>query len=307
MTTTSPILRKLVVSGATGKQGGALIQALLSKPTPSFEIYAITRNKTSASAQRLASSPNVHIIEGDFSNPAAIFNQIREPWGLFSVTMPANAKKEEAQGKAMTAAAISAGVKHIVFTATDRGGQTSSDNEPTPIPHFASKYHIEKDIIAQATQQKDLTYTFLRPVAFMDNLTNDFIGKAFASCWRVTLDLDTKLQLIGTKDIGRIAAEAFLNADSPEYKNQAISLAGDDITLREAIKVFEEVTGKAMPETYGFVARILKFLLHEQLGIMFDWFKSTGFGADMGLVKKRYPFVKDFRAWLETESALKKV
>lgn len=305
MATTVPTLRKLVVTGATGKQGGALIEALLARPSPTFEIYAITRNKNSASSQRLASSPNVHVVEGDFANPSAIFSQIKNPWGVFSVTMPANAKKEEFQGKAMTAAALAAGVQHIVFTATDRGGETVSDDEPTPIPHFASKYNIEQDIISRTRGKGAATWTFLRPVAFFENMPADFIGRAFIAAWRLN-GLDSKLQLVSTKDIGRVAADAFLNADSAEYHNKAISLAGDELTLRQLLDTFQSATGKPMPETYGFVARALKWLLHEQLGIMFDWFKSSGFGVDVPALRKRYPYMKDFRAWLDTESAWKK-
>ena len=97
-------LRKLVVTGATGKQGGGLISALLATPDQPFEIYAVTRKESSQSAQKLASK-GVKIIQGDFDNPKQIFEQVEQPWGLFSVTIPLKgAAKEEAQGKAMTAA-----------------------------------------------------------------------------------------------------------------------------------------------------------------------------------------------------------
>ncbi|GIZ47988.1 hypothetical protein CKM354_001106300 [Cercospora kikuchii] len=304
MATPVSSLRKIVVTGATGKQGGALIEALLAQPTPAFEIYAITRKKSSPSAQRLLSSPNVHLIEGDFSNPAAIFSQIKDPWGLFSVTIPTNATKEESQGKAMTAAALSSGVKHIVFTATDRGGPQISSITPTPIPHFASKYKIEQDIITQ-TPSHNATYTLLRPVAFFENISNNFLGRAFISMWRLN-EPNTTLQLISTSDIGLIAAQAFLHHSSPKYKNQAISLAGEELTLLEAEQTFQSVTGTALPETYPFLARIIKWVLNEQLGIMFDWFKTNGFGVEIKSLKEEYPFLKDFRTWLEEESAWKK-
>ena len=71
--------RRLVVTGATGKQGGALIAELLSRPSQTFEIYALTRDKTSRKAQALASKPAVHVIEGNFDNPAAIFQQVENP------------------------------------------------------------------------------------------------------------------------------------------------------------------------------------------------------------------------------------
>lgn len=177
--------RRLIVTGATGKQGGALIEALLAHSSQPFEIYAVTRNKNSAGAQRLASKPKVHVIQGNFSNPSSIFKQVESPWGLFSVTTPmgrGGAKTEEAQGKAMTTAALNAHVKHIVYTSVDRGA--NSDTDPTNIPHFASKKNVEDDIKERTYPNEETTWTFLRPVAFMDNLSNDFLGKMFVVVWR---------------------------------------------------------------------------------------------------------------------------
>lgn len=298
--------RRLLVTGATGKQGGALISALLSKQTQPFEIYALTRNKSSRGAQALATKPNVRVIEGDFSDVDAIFKQVPNPWGLFSVTMPMNAKTEERQGKAMVKAAVDAGVKHIVFTATERGGQLESDTNPTVVPHFASKYNIEQDIMDKARHsEQGTTWTFLRPVAFFENLSNNFLGKGFVAMWRLN-GLDRKLQMISTKDIGKIAAEAFLNADKDEYRNQAISLAGDELSPNEAARIFKETTERELPETYSFVGSGLRWALREQLGIMFDWFKSDGFKVDVGGLRSRYPFLQDFRSWLAEDSAWKK-
>jgi uncharacterized protein YbjT (DUF2867 family) len=295
-------LRRILVSGATGKQGGALIAALTSSPSPTFHIYALTRNPKSRSAQALASTPNVTVVAGDFSAPAAIFAQIPKPWGFFSVTNPLNASREEAQGKAMTAAALSAGVQHIVFTATDRG--PNSDTDPTVVPHFASKFRIEQDIVA-ATAAAGATYTFLRPVAFYENLSNDFLGKGFVSMWRLN-GAASRIKFVSTKDIGKVAADAFLHADEQQYRNKALALAGDDISLADFERVFKEETGKVLPETFGVVGRGLRWALREQLGIMFDWFVTVGFGVDVRRNREVYPFLKDFRAWLRTESAWRK-
>ncbi|EME81864.1 uncharacterized protein MYCFIDRAFT_63656 [Pseudocercospora fijiensis CIRAD86] len=261
-------MRPLVVTGATGKQGGALITALLSHPSQPFEIYAVTRNKTSKSAQALAKNPNVHIIEGNFNDPDAIFSQVKSPWGLFAMSNPMNAaKEEEKEGKALVHAATNAGIQHI---------------KRRQHGHFSP------------------ARSFLR-----NHDERFFLGKAFTAMWGLNGN-DAKLQLVSTKDIGKIAAEAFPNAETSEYRNKSISLAGDENSVVEAEKVFREVTGQKIPETYGFVARILKWLLHEQLGLMFDWFRTEGFGVDVAELRKRYPYLKDFSAWLETESAWKK-
>lgn len=76
--------RNLVVTGATGKQGGALISALLAESSHPFTIYAVTRNTTSNGAQKLAKNANVKVIQGDFDSATAIFKQIERPWGLFA-------------------------------------------------------------------------------------------------------------------------------------------------------------------------------------------------------------------------------
>ena len=143
--------RNLVVTGATGKQGGALISALLSQPSQPFTIYAVTRNTTSNGAQKLAKQANVKVIQGDFDSATAIFKQVQQPWGLFAMTdQMAGEKKEQDRGKALANAAADAGVQHIVFSATERGGQQASDNNPTTVPHFRSKYHVEREIMKRA-------------------------------------------------------------------------------------------------------------------------------------------------------------
>lgn len=131
------------------------------------------------------------------------------------------------------------------------------------------------------------------------------MGKVFVVMWRQNGN-DTKLQLISTKDIGRVGAEAFLHASEPAYKNQSISLAGDDISPDDASKVFKEVTGQELPETYGFFGTAAKWVMSDELGKMFAWFKATGYGVDVKALKEKYPFLKDFRQWLETESAWRK-
>ncbi|KAL8907636.1 MAG: hypothetical protein Q9207_001288 [Kuettlingeria erythrocarpa] len=299
--------RRILVTGATGKQGGALISALTSKSPGSFQISALTRSKTGQTAQRLAQKENVSVVEGDFNNVPAIFQQIQQPlWGIFIVTNPfKGAKLEEEQGKALVKAAFEANVRHIVFTSTERGGQEKSDSNPTNIPHFISKYNIEQDIMQRAKQSNGaVTWTFLRPVAFYENLTPDFLGKGFVAMWRLN-GFDHKLQMISTTDIGKVAAEALHKAESEEYHNKAISLAGDEISPNEAASIFKEETGKEIPSTFAFLGRGLRIMLKEQLGIMFDWFVTDGFGADIGALRKRYPFMTDFRTWVRTESAWK--
>ncbi|KAK3676627.1 hypothetical protein LTR78_003401 [Recurvomyces mirabilis] len=299
--------KRLLVTGATGKQGGALISALLSKPFQSFEIYAVTRNANSTSSQQLQRQ-GVKIIQGNLDDTQAIFSQIQKPvWGVFAVPLlDKGIKKEEEQGYALVQAAVEAQTSHIVYTTTDRGGDVASEGNPTPVPHFASKYRVEEDIRAKAAASNGhLSYTLLRPVAFLESMPNGFLGRAFVAIWRLN-GSDRKLQVITVKDIGKVAAEAFLNAEKDEYRNKAISLAGDSLSPHEAGKIFQDVVGQKLPETYSWLGWLIRTMVAD-LRHMFAWFKSDGFGVDVPALRRRYPFMTDFRTWLKEESDWGKV
>jgi uncharacterized protein YbjT (DUF2867 family) len=299
-------LRRLLITGATGKQGGAVISALLQKPgTSPFHLIALTRNPKSAKAAQLAKNPNVSILEGDLNNCDAIFKSAAAQGpihGVFSVQVPLRPKVEEAQGKALVDSAAKHGVKHFIYTSADRGGPERSDADGTKIAHFRSKFNIEKHLKAVAARTPGMKWTIIRPVAFMENLTDDFLGKAFQTMWELN-GLESKLQLVSSVDIGLMGADAFRNPT--EYQDRAISFATDELTAAEAREVFGRVVGREIPTTYPILARTIKTLLREQLGDMFDWFKSDGFGADPAAMRARFPDAQNFEAWLRRSSAWK--
>ncbi|KAI0138933.1 NAD(P)-binding protein [Hypoxylon sp. NC0597] len=301
--------RAVLITGATGKQGGAVVNALL-KANADFEILALTRDSQSASAQRLVQkSPKIKLVTGNLNAVDSIFAKAKEVtktpiWGVFSVQTAmgggANVRSEEAQGKALVDASLKNGVKHLVYSSVDRGGAKSDEN-PTDIPHFISKHNIEQHLF-EKTKGGEMNWTVLRPVAFFENLTPSFFGKVFATSWKINLKKDQKLQLIATSDIGFFAAEAFMKPE--EYKNKKISLAGDELTFDEFAAIFKEKTGEDLPTTYHFIASIINWMVKE-LGYMFRWFRNVGYAADIPSLKKIHPELKDFRTWLDTESQFK--
>lgn len=201
--------------------------------------------------------------------------------------------KEEAQGKGLVDAALEAGVKHFVFTSADRGGDRSTKN-PTQVPHFRTKYNIETHLMAKA-KAAGMTWTILRPVAFMDNLQPGLLAKLFATAWKVALK-DKKLQLIATEDVGWFAAQAFLKPE--EYRNRALSLAADEVTYEEANAVFNNKVGYKMPLTFEPLARF-GLWASKDFATMFDFFRDEGFGADIGALKRIRPVMLRLGDWVE--------
>jgi len=321
--------RALLITGATGKQGSAVINALL-KANSDFEIIALTRNAQSPSAQRLLQkSPKIKLITGNLDGLDEVFRKAHAAakmpiWGVFSVQVSRfsspfswsltltsylkvamgdgqNVQSEERQGKALIDAALSNKVSHFVYTSVDRGGDAKSGTNPTYVPHFKSKHNIEQHLFNK-TKDSDMTWTVLRPAAFLDNLTPDFFGKHFATAWQMTLGKSKKLQMVATSDIGWFAAEAFVKSEAKEYRNKTLSLAGDELTFDEFKRIFETTTGRTLPTTFKFVSMFVNWMVKE-LGTMYRWFSEEGYGSDVASVRAAKPDLKDLKTWLQTESS----
>ncbi|EKV11573.1 NmrA-like family protein [Penicillium digitatum PHI26] len=297
-----PAMTTILVTGATGRQGGSVISNLLAKNAP-FNLLAVTRDIKSTSAKNLAQkSPNITLIQGNLDNPAAIFENVKRQtstpvWGVFSVqTANPRHDNERRQGFALVDESIKQGVKYFVYSSVDRGGERSDQN-PTQVPHFIFKHEIERHLKEKA-KGTDMEWTILRPVAFFENFTPDYVGKVFMTAWQMTLK-GKPLQLIATSDIGFFAAAAFLNPEAS--KNHASSLAGDELTFDEMSTIFKKSTGKNVPTTFRIPVWLMMVAVKE-LGIMFKWFHDEGYGADIPALKKLNPGSKNFGEWLKEDS-----
>ena len=290
--------KTILVTGATGKQGGAVIDNLLAAANASsLHIIAVTRDTTSSAAQKLASRPNVTVISGDMSNPDAIFQKAGAVWGVFSVQV--NSDAEERQGKAMVDAAVLHGAQHFVYSSADRGGPERSEVDPTSVKNLAAKFNIEKHLRQRAEKSPQrLTYTILRPVTFFDNLTTDVHGKGFARMWEQLGE--KKLQFVSTRDIGWFAARSLLLGpeQQQEYRNSALTLVGDELTQPEADAIFKKVVGSPMPLVPCPIASAVKMVLKDAVGDLFKWFKDEGYGGDVEMCRRIKTDMDDFPTWL---------
>ncbi|KAJ9133426.1 NmrA-like family protein [Pleurostoma richardsiae] len=304
--------RSVLVCGATGKQGGAVIRCLI-KENADLEILAVTRDASSASAQKLLElSTRVKLVQGNLADPSKLLETAQAAastpvWGVFSVQVPMGFGQggggELGQGKALVDASLNAGVKLFVYTSVDRGGESSSES-PTDIPHFRSKHLIEQHLMNSTRNAGgNMDWVILRPVAFMENFTDDFLGRAFLTAWRQAVK-DKPLQLVAVSDIGFFGAQAFLYPE--QYRGRGISLAGDEMTLDQLAKVFKEETGKDVQFTNSIVGSLLMWAVKD-FGRMFKWFYDVGYGADIKTLREMHPGLKDFRTWLRQESQFSKL
>ena len=314
MATAKPIL----ITGATGKQGGAVLEQLASHPSSSqFVLCAVTRNTSSAASQKIVQRfPNVLLVQGDLNDVPELFKSAESTlksagkstniWGVYSVQISlgpgVTVEGEIAQGNALIDESVAHGVKHFVYSSVDRGGNAKSFDNETPIPHFQSKFRIEKHLLEKAgSKGENMGWTILRPVAFMDNLEPGFKTKVFLAALRDTLK-GKPLQWISTEDIGIFAAKAF--RDPEAWNTRAESLAGDELTLDEMSGCYERVTGSPVPATYGFFGSALMYAVKE-LNVMITWFSTDGYGANIAQLKKEEPQLCGFERWLRERSGWK--
>ncbi|KAK5138861.1 hypothetical protein LTR04_004121 [Oleoguttula sp. CCFEE 6159] len=299
--------KALLITGATGKQGGAVIDALLSLPSSSdFTILAVTRDTNSGGAKKLAAkSDSIKLVQGNLDDIPELFRNATEVakqpiWGVYSVQISmgkgVTVESEMKQGNGLIDESVKQGVKHFVYSSVERGGDEKSWNDPTPVGHFTSKYHIEQHLREAAGDK--MGWTVLRPVAFMDNLAPGFPTKVFMTALRDTL-AGKPLQWVATSDIGVFAAKAFEKPQ--EYNHKALGLAGDELDFDGLSRAFKNKTGYPAGTTFSMLGSALMWGVAE-MGTMVTWFKTDGYAADIPKLRKIHPGLMNMETWLEKKS-----
>ncbi|KAM0504701.1 hypothetical protein ACHAP8_002087 [Fusarium lateritium] len=295
--------RDILIVGATGQQGKATINALFNTPNQSPQhntrILALTRSITSPKSQALVSKyPSIVLVEGNTQTPKPIFETFPSIASIFIVTVPPD---DEAQAIPLIEEATSEAsqVDHIVFSSVDRGGHEASWSHPTEIPHFAAKHRIEHRL-RELCEQTGKRWTILRPTGFMDSYNPGFFGKMMASLWAEGMPKNRKMQLISTHDIGLFAAKALLDPD--RWAGKALALAGDDLCFSDVERIFREVVGEELPQTYKAVSWPILWLVKDA-SQSFEWFRTAGWKADIDDLRRQEPGLQDFKTWLRESSA----
>ena len=145
----------VVVTGSTGKQGGAVARALLER---GHKVRAVTRDPNSGQAKLLANA-GAAVVAASLEDTAAIRKALEGATSLFAMTVPFGGTEAETRQGIATADAAKAAGAHLVFTSVGNA------NRQTGVPHFDSKYEVEKHIAKIGVRA-----TILTPVSFMENL-----------------------------------------------------------------------------------------------------------------------------------------
>jgi len=273
--------RVILVSGATGKQGGAVARSLLER---GFAVRALTRNPDKAEARELADL-GAEVVGGDLEDRSSIERVLDGVHGVFSVQQfqEVGIEGEIRQGVQLADAAKAAGVEHYVYSSV------GSAHRDTGIPHFDSKFEVEEHVRASG-----VPYTVLRPVFFMQNL--EFMREPIlGGTLPQPLDTDRPFQMVAVEDIGVFAAMAF--EDPETWIGREVDLAGDELTMPEIAATFSRVIGREV-DYFQVPWEGFEEQMGEEYTVMYRWFNDYGYEADIPALRKEHPGLIPFERYL---------
>lgn len=260
----------VLITGATGKQGGALARHLAGH---GFQLRGMTRKPDSPAARALHDL-GIMVVQGDLDDAGSLRGALDDCWGVFALqnTWEAGVEREEEQGKRLAALAHEAGVQHYVYTSV------GSAHRKTGIPHFENKWRIEEKVRELGFP----SHVIIRPVFFMENLLSPLFlnGDKLVS----TLAPDTSLQMIAVDDIGKFAARAF--TDAARLGRREIDLAGDAATLPEAAAALSQGLGRKIEYMRIPIEEARKN--GEDYALMLEWFERVGYNADIRKLEQEF-------------------
>lgn len=176
----------ILVTGATGNLGRALVQAVTSK---GFRVKAASRHP-----ETIPLAENVEAVRMDYEDASTLAAALANIKGVFLIAPPMD-PEAPAKLKPVIEKAKTLGLEHIVFTSAL--GADQSDQSPLRI--------VERALIASG-----VNYTILRPNFFMENFSAGFVSPMTKSQGSIFLAAgDGKTSFISTQNIAEVAATAF--------------------------------------------------------------------------------------------------
>jgi uncharacterized protein YbjT (DUF2867 family) len=259
----------ILVLGATGGQGGAVTEALLSRGA---RVRALVRDPNRGAARRLTDR-GVEVVAGSLDDRSSLTSAMAGIAGAFALTTPfeSGVDAEMAQGRAILAAADAARVPHLVFSSVAGADQRSG------VPHFDSKARIETELAAGETP-----YTILGPTYFFDNALGG-ADRIRSGVLDLPLPPDRPLQQLARTDHGTFAAQVLL--DFAPYLGRRIELASDAPTPTQMAAALSAALGREVRHERVPLAEVGNPDMHA----MWTFLNGPGYRVDIAALHAAHP------------------
>ena len=247
-------LAPVLVTAATGRQGGATARALLERGTAAVRI--LVRNPEAANAQALAQAGG-ELVVGDLDDPASLRAACAGVRAVFSMQAPivsataVDFSKERMQGKNLIEAALAQGVHTFVHTATSGVGD-HRNVEGWAEGRWKSHEEYWENKLATCELVRSAgfpSWTIILPATFMDHAMLDPAGFVDGHRLITVIRTDRPLELIAPEDIGQAAAAAI---EEPEkFNGVTLQLAGELLTQSQIVEILSRLDGKQYVLQWG--------------------------------------------------------
>jgi uncharacterized protein YbjT (DUF2867 family) len=275
--------RKILVTGATGQQGGSLARLLLQKK---HKVHALTRNTQSPAAQDLRNR-GANIVKGDLDDSDSLKRAVKEVESVFLMGTPFEdgTEGETRRGKLMADIAKENKVEHLVYSSVANADKNSG------IPHFESKYKVEQHI-----KNLGIPYTIIGPTFFMENLLGPGLEQGQLA---LPLSPSSILQQSALQNIAEFSA-LVLERRKP-FLGKRIDITSDEVTGEQATDILSNVLGYKIK--YVSIPLEQVHQANEDMARMYDWYEKVGTGIDVASLHQEYPEVNwlSFKDWAKSK------
>ncbi|WP_294358399.1 NmrA/HSCARG family protein [uncultured Sphingomonas sp.] len=290
--------RIILVTGATGAQGGATVDALLDT---GFRVRALVRDPSAPGPSALAAR-GVELCKGNFDDPESLAAAADGAWGVFSVQLPptpGDLESEVRTGRHLIEAARQAGVEMFVHTSVARAGDQTQFVDWDAGRWWPDYWNGKSGVNDLVRQAGFPHWVILKPAFMMDNFIPPKVAYMFPGFARGAIETamkpDTRLDLIAAADIGRFAAAAL--ADPARFDGREIDLAAESLTMTQVAEVLSAVSGKPV------VARSMKGADARAAGVMpglvesQQWANVEGYKVDLDRANGHGITLERFADW----------
>ncbi len=285
--------KTILVTGATGAQGGSVARHLLA--TGRYRVKALTRKPESEQARALRSL-GADVVRGDLADAKSLPAVLAECDGVFGVTNYwEHFEREYEHGKNLVDAVAAARVE--VFVLSTLPYVKKLTNGELEAPHLDTKGRLE-----EYARGAGLAVTFAHVAFYYENFLTFFPPKRRndGSFIFGFPQGDTPLATVAAEDAGGVVAAIFDRAG--EYKGQTVGIVGDDLPVRNYAETMSRVLGKRI--IYQHISReafaALGFPGADDLANMFEFNRRfvPNRRADLDRSRALYPTLRRFEVWL---------
>jgi uncharacterized protein YbjT (DUF2867 family) len=237
--------KTLAIFGATGQQGGSVLNYVLNDPDLStqYKLRAITRDPSRPAAKALETK-GVEIVQADADDISSLKRALQGTHTVFAVTSSTlddqRRTREIAQGKGIADTAVAVGASYLIFSTLPHVTRISN-GKYTHVDSFDVKAEVEDYI-----RSLPIKSAFYAPGSFMQNFLTASAPQPVGDGTFVLSGVaspDTKFPLIDPVADSGLYVSVIL-AEPEKYAGKVVYGVTELLSYNEIVETMSSVSGK---------------------------------------------------------------